>query len=162
MMNKRFEWGNGNLDEAWAKWWHQYPDGNMRNLPLIICWGVWLARNKCIFQDKGTLVTATAIQCVSIYSSIPEPEEKKSQTHNKTVHIKEGIPWAFFDGASQKIVQELVLSSMLMKIIFSKPQLDWGQELTTSLSFQPWHFFFAGSFKETPSQFRFLETLSML
>eukprot|EP00253_Pinus_taeda_P030057 PITA_30057 len=102
LMNKKFEWGNGNLDEAWSKWWHQYPKGNMRNLPPIICWGVWLARNRSIFQDKGTPPNVTAIQAVSIYTSILEPEEKKSQNGNKTVQIKEGIPWAFFDGASQK------------------------------------------------------------
>lgn len=101
LLNKRAEWGSGFLEEAWTKWWHQYPDGNMRNLPLIICWGVWIARNRCIFQDKETPVTATAIQCVSIYSSIPDPEVKKSQAQIKAGNIKEGIPWAFFDGASQ-------------------------------------------------------------
>lgn len=100
-MNKKAEWGNGTLEEAWAKWWHNFPEGNMRNLPLIICWGVWIARNRCIFQDKRTPISVTAIQCVSIYSSIPDPEVKKSQVQIKDVNIKEGIPWAFFDGASQ-------------------------------------------------------------
>jgi len=33
--------------------------------------------------------------------SIPVPEPKNQQAHHKPVIIKEGIPWDFFDGASQ-------------------------------------------------------------
>eukprot|EP00253_Pinus_taeda_P024814 PITA_24814 len=101
LLNKSFQWGNGNLDEAWSNWWQHYPNGNLRNLPPTICWGVWLARNRAIFQDQGTQPSVIAIQAVSIFSSIPEPEEKRPQIQNKTMHIKDGIPWAFFDGASQ-------------------------------------------------------------
>lgn len=79
----------------------------MRNLPPIICWGVWLARNRAIFQDKGTQPSVTAIQAISIYSSIPEPEAKRPQNINKTVQIKDGIPWAFFDGASQNNIADV-------------------------------------------------------
>eukprot|EP00253_Pinus_taeda_P036521 PITA_36521 len=101
LLNKTFQWGNGNLEEAWSNWWQHYPNGNLRNLPPIICWGVWLARNRAIFQDQGTQPSFIAIQVVSIFSSIPEPEEKRPQIQNKRVQIKDGIPWAFFDGACQ-------------------------------------------------------------
>jgi len=66
-----------------------------------ICWGVWIATNRSIFQDKETQVPVTAIQIVSIYSSIPEPEDNKTPRQDKGKQIKEGIPWAYFDGASQ-------------------------------------------------------------
>lgn len=73
----------------------------MRNLPLIFFWGVWLARNKSVFQDKDIPISSTAINCAAIYSSIPPPEAKNPQKHDKPVNIQEDIPWAFFDGASQ-------------------------------------------------------------
>eukprot|EP00253_Pinus_taeda_P035322 PITA_35322 len=101
ILNKSFQWGNGNLDEAWSNWWQHYPNGNLRNLPPIICWGVWLDRNRAIFQDQGTQPSVIAIQAISIFSSILEPEENRPQIQNKTVQIKDGIPWASFDEASQ-------------------------------------------------------------
>lgn len=42
LLNKRFEWAGENMLEVWTKWWKQYPEGNMRNLPLIIGWGYGL------------------------------------------------------------------------------------------------------------------------
>lgn len=101
LLNKKLEWEGDNLQEVWKKWWQLYPNGNMRNLPLIISWGVWIARNRSIFQDKETPVTIRAIQSISIYTSIPEPEEIQPQRRDTEVHITEGIPWAYFDGASQ-------------------------------------------------------------
>eukprot|EP00253_Pinus_taeda_P020413 PITA_20413 len=73
LLNKSFVWAGGNMSEAWSNWWQQYPEGNMKNLPLIISWGVWLARNKSIFQDMEIPWTVTATLSVSIFSSIPEP-----------------------------------------------------------------------------------------
>lgn len=78
LMGKSYKWGNGNLDEVWSNWWNLYPNGNLRNLSPIICWGIWLARNRAIFKDQGTQPSVIAIQAVSIYSSIPEPEVKDS------------------------------------------------------------------------------------
>lgn len=71
LLNKQLEWEGDNVQEAWKKWWQLYPNGNMHNLPLIISWGVWIARNRSIFQDKETPVTITTIQSISIYSSTP-------------------------------------------------------------------------------------------
>jgi len=73
----------------------------MRNLPLIFFWGIWLARNKSLFQDKETPTSVIAINCAAIYSAIPPPETKPVQIPHKPVTIQEGTPWAFFDGASQ-------------------------------------------------------------
>eukprot|EP00253_Pinus_taeda_P022819 PITA_22819 len=100
LMNKRIEWVGENLPEVWDKWWKQYPGGNMRNLPPIICWGVWIARNRHIFKDKESTTDSIAIQCTSIYSNIPKSEEERTPRLIREEQIKEGIPWAFFDGAS--------------------------------------------------------------
>lgn len=54
LLKVKAQWGHDPLDAVWRKWWQNYLEGNMRNLPLIFCWGVWLARNKSLFQDKDT------------------------------------------------------------------------------------------------------------
>eukprot|EP00253_Pinus_taeda_P023807 PITA_23807 len=101
LLNKSFDWAGGNMTEAWSNWWQQHPEGNMRNLPLIISWGVWIAKNKSIFQDMEIPRTVSATLSVSIFSSIPEPEANSPPRQIKEIQIKEGIPWAFFDGPSQ-------------------------------------------------------------
>lgn len=42
-----------------------------------------------------------AIQSTSIYSNIPKSEEERMPRQIKEEQIKEGVPWAYFDGASQ-------------------------------------------------------------
>lgn len=73
----------------------------MRTLPPIFFWGVWIARNKSLFQEKDTPVSVTATNCAAIYSAIPVTESKNPHKLIKPVTIQEGFPWAFFDGASQ-------------------------------------------------------------
>eukprot|EP00253_Pinus_taeda_P033161 PITA_33161 len=101
LLNKKLEWEGNNVQESWRKWWNSHPNGNLCNLPLIISWGIWIARNRSIFQDKGTPIAITASQSTAIFSSIPEPKEAHSQRIVPEMQITEGIPWAFFDGASQ-------------------------------------------------------------
>lgn len=101
LLKVKAQWGSDALEESWRKWWKSYPEGNMRNLPLIFFWGVWLARNKALFQDKDSLTATIAISCAAIYSAIPLPASKDTQKKQKPVSLMEGIPWAFFDGASQ-------------------------------------------------------------
>lgn len=72
----------------------------MRNLLPIICWGVWIARNRIIFTDRSPSAESIAIQSIAILSNIPEPEESRKSTQSREEQIRAGIPWAYFDGAS--------------------------------------------------------------
>eukprot|EP00253_Pinus_taeda_P016622 PITA_16622 len=101
LLSLKAQWGASPLEVAWENWWKNHLDGNLRNLPPIFFWGIWLARNKSIFQDQDMLIPAIASSCVAIYSSIPPPEQKSAQNRKTPPEIKEGSPWAFFDGASQ-------------------------------------------------------------
>eukprot|EP00253_Pinus_taeda_P031126 PITA_31126 len=65
-------------------------------------WDILQARNKCLFQDQDISTTSVATNSAAIYSSIPPPETKKAQNRDIPLIIKEGSPWAFFDGASQQ------------------------------------------------------------
>jgi len=94
-------WGVDSMETSWSKWWHSFPEGNMRNLPLIFAWGVWLSRNKSLFHDKDTPPTTTAINVTVIYNSLPPPEDSAPKLNQSHIIIQEGIPIGYFDGASQ-------------------------------------------------------------
>lgn len=78
LIQKQCIWEGENFPDVWEKWWREYTEGNMRNLPPIICWGVWIARNKSIFSDKETPVETITLQCTVILSNIPESKEKRN------------------------------------------------------------------------------------
>eukprot|EP00253_Pinus_taeda_P030228 PITA_30228 len=101
LLNIKAQWGSAPLEVAWKNWWQNHLDGSMRNLPIIFFWGVWLARNNSIFHDKSTPSSVIASNCAVIYSTIPAPKVKSKPTRDKPFTIREGIPWAFYDRASQ-------------------------------------------------------------
>lgn len=101
LIGKRIEWEGRNVQEVWEKWWRNYPGWKMRNLPPIICWGIWIARNRSIFMEKETTAESIAIQSSAILESIPDSEEGSNTRQIREEQIREGIPWAYFDGASQ-------------------------------------------------------------
>eukprot|EP00253_Pinus_taeda_P004311 PITA_04311 len=59
----------------------------------------WVGEN--LPEDKESLASSIAIQSISIFQNIPEQEENKTPRQIREEQIKEGIPWAYFDGASQ-------------------------------------------------------------
>ncbi|WP_216647585.1 hypothetical protein, partial [Shigella sonnei] len=84
--------------EVWHKWWNQISVRKLRNLPLIICWGIWIARNRNIFQEKETEAELIIVHCLSIYKNISDSEEEKEPRKVEEEQIKDGVPWAYFDG----------------------------------------------------------------
>eukprot|EP00253_Pinus_taeda_P035654 PITA_35654 len=102
LLNIKAQWEPAPLEEVWRTWWNNHPDGNLRNLLPIFFWGLWLTRNKSLFQDQAISTTAVAINCAAIYSSLPPPEPKKAQNCDIPLNINEASPWGFFDGASQQ------------------------------------------------------------
>lgn len=101
LIQKNVVWEGEIFSDVWQKWWHLYPDGKLWNLPPIIAWSIWIARNWSIFLDKDTPFEAIAIQCTSIYTNIPKPDAEKMPRQVIEEQIKDGISWAFFNGASQ-------------------------------------------------------------
>eukprot|EP00253_Pinus_taeda_P036400 PITA_36400 len=101
LLKKHLRWEGESVLAIWEQWWNHSSEENLRNLPPIVCWGVWLERNKCLFKDNVPSAEATTIQSTVVYSSIPEPENTRNKPQSKEEPIKAGVPWAYFDGASQ-------------------------------------------------------------
>ena len=47
-----FRWEGTSILEGWHSWCTNPSLWNCRAIPLLIIWGVWLARNQIIFSDK--------------------------------------------------------------------------------------------------------------
>ena len=81
-------------------WWDNVPDKTLQNLPHLICWGVWIMRNKATFQDIISSPNILAAAQLSIYFSIPNLEKEPVPHIIIAEEIDHSFPWAYFDGAS--------------------------------------------------------------
>jgi len=95
------QWTGASIGTTWEGWWRRTTNKKHKFLPLLVIWGIWLARNKAIFNDKPCLPEITAVQSVGIFKSLPEHLRAANQRRILEVEIDHSRPWAFFDGASQ-------------------------------------------------------------
>ena len=73
----------------------------MKSLPLLVIWGIWLARNGAIFKDKAIVPEITSAQSVGIYKALPEHVRAANQRRNLDYELDKTYPWGFFDGEAQ-------------------------------------------------------------
>jgi hypothetical protein len=64
-------WEGGSLEEAFKTWCNRKETSKIRALPLNIVWGVWLARNLKLFEDKETLPLKCVVQSLNILNAYP-------------------------------------------------------------------------------------------
>lgn len=89
------------MEQAWRDWWENRGFKVYRLLPLLIIWGVWLARNEVIFKEAFLVPEKTTLKSLAILSSYL-PIERRFKTRSiREVTIDKTKPWGFFDGASQ-------------------------------------------------------------
>ena len=74
----------------------------MKALPLLVIWGVWIARNNLIFSKKCCTPEITATLASGVLESFPQHIRVKNQRDILEVEIDKTVPWAFFDGAAQE------------------------------------------------------------
>ena len=70
-------------------------------LPLLVTWGIWLARNKLIFTGKDCTLAITARMVCGITHALPKHLRIKNQREVLALEIDRSTPWGFFDGAMQ-------------------------------------------------------------
>jgi ribonuclease HI len=83
-------------------WWvSDRATKRIRELPCIITWGVWIVRNKAIFQGLTTTPETVASQSLGILSFFPQGRCGLRVRNLQFEEIDHTRPWGFFDGASQ-------------------------------------------------------------
>ena len=53
LLNLRSAWSGNSVEEALSSWWRDEGAQNHKAAPLIINWGIWIARNEVIFNGRS-------------------------------------------------------------------------------------------------------------
>ena len=64
-------WEGVSIGIAWDSWWRSTPQKHQKFLPLLVIWGIWLARNKAIFKDIPSLPAIVGSLAVGFYKYLP-------------------------------------------------------------------------------------------
>lgn len=67
-------WQGESFHEAWINWWASAAPPKSRNLPLIICWALWVARNNLIFQNISPHWPSILARIMHDYNTILDEE----------------------------------------------------------------------------------------
>ena len=65
-LRQQCEWNGKMLESTWKSWLLEASHKNLKSLPLIISWGVWLTRNRAIFHEKYMVAKLVAAKSLSI------------------------------------------------------------------------------------------------
>jgi len=96
-----FRWDGLEVEQAWKNWVSNPANKDVFPLPLIVIWGIWLARNSVIFKDKTIPSESVAVKSISILAAYPQISSIPKTKNLSLMEIDKSRPWGFFDGASQ-------------------------------------------------------------
>ena len=92
------------MAHAWEFWNTTTHLKSMIYLPLLVIWGIWLARNNYLFSDKGCTPEITLALSCNILTAFPQNIRVAKKREALVVEIDRTILWGFFDGAFQNNV----------------------------------------------------------
>lgn len=58
--------------EAWKSWWNEANPRKLRNIPVLIFWGIRIDKNRKIFQEKVFLPDRIAAEVIAIIEFLTE------------------------------------------------------------------------------------------
>jgi len=96
------KWDGENLNHVWRNWYTAHHESKLLCLPLLICWSIWLTRNRIIFEDGVARWQIISTKIISAYHELPDftmPLPRRPLAPNP---IDKSIPWAYLDGAAQE------------------------------------------------------------
>ena len=71
-LNLQICWESPSVSTACETWWLSTNPHKLRNLPILFCWGIWIARNRAIFHNPPLNWTSSVAHIISIYHMIPD------------------------------------------------------------------------------------------
>jgi hypothetical protein len=92
------------LELAWKNWSRDPRNKELKALPILISWGIWLAWNATIFKETTSILEVIATQILSILSHFPQKKEAPSLRVRQQEDIDTLKPRDFFDGSSQNSI----------------------------------------------------------
>ena len=75
---KQFGWEGETVELAWGSWLADRSLKSYISLPAVVSWGIWIYRNRCIFEDRVVtpqLVATNAVAITNHFLSSQSPLE---------------------------------------------------------------------------------------
>lgn len=94
-------WSGQNVGDASHRWWFGAQTHKARNWPPIICWGIWINRNKTIFMDTSINWDTSCSKLLANYNLISNDPDSKPPWAIILECIDTSYPWGYFDGLAQ-------------------------------------------------------------
>jgi len=77
--------------------------GKSINLPLLVCWELWIARNQAIFNLRPPHWPTILHHTIVDFDLIPDVVSSAPPRILRLEIIDKSKPWAYFDGSAQDV-----------------------------------------------------------
>lgn len=94
-------WQSVTVEEGLRLWFQRRELTAYRAVPFLTIWGIWLARNSCLFEGQPLQTFQVASNICSIAQFFKTKGCTKKPRVVGDLVIDHSHPWAFFDGTCQ-------------------------------------------------------------
>jgi len=84
MLVINIRWQGETIQKYWELWWNRTHPVKLRNLPPLVCSGIWLDRNNKKNKDKENNWIITCSHIVATYNLIPKDEHNQQNQNINT------------------------------------------------------------------------------
>jgi hypothetical protein len=81
-----------------SSWFLRKELEELRVVPYLVMWGIWLARNSSLFNEKYIPTLQVTTQAVSLLPFYKETIKKKTIRILGNLQVDKSYPWGFFMG----------------------------------------------------------------
>ena len=130
-LSLNLRWKGPSCKESWKSQWDNATPKKLKKLTPIICMGIFLARNKEIFQERPKTPDKVGTQVIVANDSIPH-DVVNPKTRNIIIEEADhSFPGGYFDGETM----EVALYYMLQRTILVNFKVGWARVQIIMLNF---------------------------
>jgi hypothetical protein len=113
--------------ENFNEWFMRKDLKQLRVIPFLVLWRIWIARNESIFEGKLVPSFQVASQVLSLLPFFQVPSKVPKVSNMLPPQINKSIPWGFLMGPARGEVPNAVqvMSSIFQKTIIMQVSLSW-------------------------------------
>jgi hypothetical protein len=121
VMGSSYSWQGTSIEEAWKSWVQNPRNKRIKALPLLITWGIWIARNSVIFKSKDSLPDIIVAKSLAILAHFPQEKVLPPPRHVHGRKNKPELDLGIFSMGLPKTSESTVgvgESSIFLQLIF--------------------------------------------
>lgn len=94
-------WTGNSINECLRTSYGNMAMKSIKDLPLLVAWGIWLSRNASLFDDKFILPLQCAMHILIILNGIKQLKDEMPSRKIEAEVINKSKSWIYFHGATQ-------------------------------------------------------------